>query len=86
MTLADYLHDRRISAAEFAEKLGVHRSTVSRWILPPSDGGETYRPSWDQIANISRVTYGLVTANDFMPSLAPACPAASGGGDVEQVG
>ena len=85
MTLADYLNDRRISAAEFAEKLGVHRSTVSRWILPPSDGGETYRPSWDQIANISRLTGGLVTANDFMPSLEPVSQVAADSNDVERV-
>lgn len=79
MTLADYLNDRRISAAEFAEKLGVHRSTVSRWILPPSEDGETFRPSWDQIAKIMDLTGGLVTANDFMPKREPAV---SGGADA----
>lgn len=73
MTLADYLTDRRITAAEFAEKLGVHRSTVSRWIGPPSDDGETFRPSWDQLSKIKDLTGGLVTANDFMPKAAAAC-------------
>ena len=66
MKLADYLNSRAMSAAEFADVLGVHRSTVSRWIEPVSDGDVVFRPSWEQIAKIREATQGQVTANDFV--------------------
>ena len=72
MRLAEWLNDRNMSAAEFADKLGVHRSTVGRWL---NDGavGSGHRPSWEQLAKIKIITNGSVTANDFeaAPSVQP---------------
>jgi DNA-binding transcriptional regulator YdaS (Cro superfamily) len=59
MKLAAWLNDRSMSAAEFADKVGVHRSTVGRWI-----DGEV-KPSWDQLPKIQELTAGQVTPNDF---------------------
>ena len=66
MKLADYLTERDLSAAEFAFRIGVHRSTVSRWLEGSTNGGAVARPSWDQIIKVHEETGGLVTANDFM--------------------
>lgn len=64
MRLGDYLESKRMSAAEFAEQLGVDRSTVSRWL--DTSGGKIFRPRWDQLPRIAEVTGGAVTANDFV--------------------
>lgn len=66
MKLGDYLNGKNLSAAEFAAKIGVHRSTVSRWLEPVGNAGEVFRPSWEQIVKIQDETGGAVTANDFV--------------------
>ena len=79
MRLADYLSANKLSAAEFAARIGVHRSTVSRWLEPVREGGEVFRPSWDLLAKIRDATDGVVTANDFVDVVAAAdAPVASG--------
>ncbi len=63
MKLADYLKENSITAASFAEMIGVDKSTVCRWIEPAGD--KVYRPRWDHIRKIEEITGGLVKANDF---------------------
>ena len=62
MKLSDYLDATKLSDAEFAVRIGVSRSTVSRLRR-----GETTNqlPSKTTIAAIARETKGAVTANDF---------------------
>ncbi|HRD79055.1 MAG TPA: helix-turn-helix transcriptional regulator [Hyphomicrobiaceae bacterium] len=74
MRLTDYLAQEKLSAAEFAARIGVHRSTVSRWIEPVISGGVPFRPSWEQIAKIRDVTGGAVTANDFVDVMPTPLP------------
>jgi transcriptional regulator with XRE-family HTH domain len=62
MKLSDWLETNRMSASEFAEIIGVHRSTVGRWADPKYTG----RPWRDLMAKIAKATNGQVTANDFM--------------------
>ena len=62
MKLSDYLSERSISDGEFAEKIGVDRSSVSRLRR-----GVT-RPNWPTIERIISETSGAVTANDFLPA------------------
>jgi DNA-binding transcriptional regulator YdaS (Cro superfamily) len=71
MKLADYLSLKGLNDAEFAEMIGRHRASVTRY-----RNGRT-RPDWDAIAVIERVTAGAVTAADFVPepSLSPAASA-----------
>ena len=69
MRLAEYLSAKNLSAAEFASRIGVHRSTVSRWFEPPDADGNVYRPSWEQIAKIRDETKGQVTADDFIDAV-----------------
>jgi transcriptional regulator with XRE-family HTH domain len=78
MKLADYLAERRITPAQFAQRIHAHRSTVSRWLQP----GSNARPSWDQLTRIYEATGGLVSANDFMPDEAGARCAAAGAADA----
>lgn len=70
MKLADYLKANNESAATFAEKIGVDKSTVSRWLEPTAD--RVFRPRWAQIKKIEEVTGGLVTANDFVDPKVPS--------------
>lgn len=69
MRLGDYLCKKGLSAAEFAACIGVHRSTVSRWLEPVEPGGQIFRPSWDQISKIRDATAGAVTADDFLDAV-----------------
>lgn len=59
MTLQDYLTKRRLTDEEFAGKIGVNRSTVSRLRRT------NQKPSEETLAAIVRATGGKVTANDF---------------------
>jgi transcriptional regulator with XRE-family HTH domain len=70
MKLEDYLTANALSAADFAERLGVHRGTVSRWIAQPKPGKPRFRPSWEELTKISAATFGAVTANDFVDDAA----------------
>lgn len=60
MKLSAWLAEKNMSGAEFADKVGVNRSTVGRWL----DG--TGKPGWDQLSKIRDLTKSAVTANDFM--------------------
>jgi transcriptional regulator with XRE-family HTH domain len=71
MKLAQYLSERRMSASEFADRVGKDRSTVGRWI----DGSA--RPRWDDIPKITEATNGAVTADDFVVKPGPEPPATS---------
>ena len=59
MRLSDYLRATEISDAEFALKIGVNRSTVSRLRRT------NQKPTEETLAAIVRATGGTVTANDF---------------------
>lgn len=59
MKLSDYLSGKEISAASFAETLGVERQTVHRWVR-----GERY-PDFKMLVRIAEATGGAVTPNDF---------------------
>jgi transcriptional regulator with XRE-family HTH domain len=72
MKLADYLVANGMAAADFAERMGVHRSTVSRWLAPAEPGKPVCRPSWDELRKMAEVTNGAVTANDFVPEVGAA--------------
>lgn len=59
--LADYLRRHKLTQVEFADRLGVHKNTVYRWLI-----GER-RPDWETIRAIVRETDGAVTADSFLP-------------------
>lgn len=61
MKLADYLSEHAITDGDFADRIGVDRSSVSRLRR-----GIT-RPDWPTIERIIAATNGAVTANDFLP-------------------
>ncbi|KAB2918488.1 MAG: helix-turn-helix transcriptional regulator [Hyphomicrobiaceae bacterium] len=65
MRLCDWLKAGNMSGVEFADKIGVHRSTVSRWLAG------TAKPRWDELPKIERATDGKVMANDFVSIGAP---------------
>lgn len=65
MKLADYLTANGLTPAAFAEKIGVHRGTVCRYIKPPEPGKPVFGPSRKMVAKINAATNGQVTANDF---------------------
>jgi len=60
MQLAQYLEQRGISVAAFADRLGVDVSTVYRWC-----SGDRV-PSVDAFRRIKSATGGAVTPNDFI--------------------
>lgn len=64
MKLADYLEQNNLTAAAFAEKIGVARSTVGLWLRPRR--GTVWRPNWEHLKKIKDVTGGAVTADDFV--------------------
>jgi transcriptional regulator with XRE-family HTH domain len=59
MQLEAYLKERGISRSEFAQRLGVYPSTITRLI----DGSR--RPSGALLADIVRETDGAVNLSDF---------------------
>lgn len=63
MKLSEWLEQHSMSESSFADKLGVHRSTVGRWC-----DGETI-PRRDQFPRIVELTLGEVTPNDFMAAM-----------------
>lgn len=70
MKLAEYLSDAEIKASAFAERIGVTRQTLWRYM-----SGER-RPEWDVLERIAQATRGQVTPNDFLeaPETAEAPP------------
>lgn len=65
MHLSTYLKKKRISHDVFAESIGVHRSSVSRFCA------RTRKPDLDTLEKIHKVTRGVVTAKDFFSSTNP---------------
>ena len=63
MTLAQYLKREGLTDAQFAERVGVERSTITRL-----RGGQ--RPSANTLIAIMEETGGEVTANDFFGAAA----------------
>ena len=61
MQIGDWIKSRGLTDVDFAELVGVDKSTVGRWVAG------TVRPDWDRLPKIIEVTEGLVTANDFIP-------------------
>ena len=50
-----------MTRAQFAERMGVHPVTVSKWC------SGAMRPAWSAIERIQAETGGQVMAQDFMP-------------------
>ncbi|MEN3212269.1 helix-turn-helix transcriptional regulator [Methylorubrum populi] len=71
MKLADYLSEVDIRPAAFAERIGVTRQAMWRYV-----SGDR-RPEWDVLERIQAATDGHVTPNDFLSSEAPARPRTS---------
>jgi transcriptional regulator with XRE-family HTH domain len=65
VTLDQWLKEKRMTQAEFAARIGVDQSTITR-IIPGDGKRQTRRPSFELQALIMRETDGAVTANDFM--------------------
>jgi DNA-binding transcriptional regulator YdaS (Cro superfamily) len=59
MRLADFLSQERMTATEFAAKVGVSQPCMSRYLA-----GQR-RPAPEIINRIFRLTRGKVSANDF---------------------
>lgn len=59
MQLRDYIQDKGITYADFAEQIGVTKTSVYRYVA-----GLT-RPANDVLPKIKEATKGLVTPNDF---------------------
>jgi len=60
MTLSDYLVDRKITHAAFAEKIGTSQVAVTRY----ANGARIPRPA--VMSRIERETGGAVSPNDFV--------------------
>lgn len=60
MRIEEYLQKMGMTPFQFAEKLGVNRSTVSRWLT----GARA--PSTEIALEIQRVTGGLVSVEDTL--------------------
>jgi len=61
MTLSAFLASQNMTRAQFAERMGVHPVTVSKWC------SGAMRPAWSAIERIQAETGGQVMAQDFMP-------------------
>lgn len=59
MHLGTYLDTTGTTRRAFAQQIGAHPVTVTRWITG------THRPSWAWVARIRAATDGQVTAADF---------------------
>lgn len=62
MKLRAWIDHQGMSQAEAAGLLGVSEATMSRWISGKD------RPNWPNLAKITLVSKGLVSAADFMES------------------
>lgn len=65
MTIRDYLATRKMSQAVFAARVGVDRSTVSRWM------GQAHPPASRWVA-IERATNGAVSIADLLKQMRAA--------------
>ena len=60
MKLTDFLASEKMTRADFADRMGVHPVTVSKWC------SGAMRPGWSAMERIQALTAGRVTAQDFM--------------------
>lgn len=60
MKLSDYLAKEGLSPDQFAERLGVHRTTITRYL------NGSRRPERDLERKVMEITRGAVTPIDFM--------------------
>lgn len=60
MRLGEYLDANKITAAEFARRIGAGRGTVGRWVAGKR------RPEWPWLEAIARETGGAVSPDDFL--------------------
>ena len=68
MHLRKYLADKDLTAAEFAERIGVQPLAVRRYL-----NGDR-RPAWDVLKRIKDETGGAVSASDFLNEVDLAKP------------
>ena len=61
MTLIDYLRDKNLTDAKFAESAGLSQSQISR--LKRGIG----RPSFEAMKSITDATGGMVRGSDWFP-------------------
>ena len=59
MTIRDYLASRKMSQADFAARVGVDRSTISRW----ASGAHPPVSRWEAI---EKATRGAVSVSDLL--------------------
>lgn len=59
MKLADYLHEHGVRQVDFAAKIGVAQSMVSRL------AAGSHKPSFELLDKIHEATGGLVSFDDF---------------------
>ena len=64
MKLDTYLKEHGLTDGDFAVTVGRDRTTVLRWRRDDA------RPDWPALQRVLEATGGLVTPNDFLPSLA----------------
>jgi predicted transcriptional regulator len=62
MTLGQYLTERKIPHATFADQIGVSQAAVTRYVA-----GDRM-PRQKVLSRIREATGGLVAANDFFPA------------------
>lgn len=63
MTLNDYLTRNQIPRLEFAERIGIDRSTLSRLLNGKRSA------SWQLAGTIEEATAGAVTRSDLRPDI-----------------
>jgi transcriptional regulator with XRE-family HTH domain len=64
MKLRAYLKSNKITAQEFADKIGVHLMTVNFWIMENPKYNTFPKP--ENLRSIAEATNNQVTANDFV--------------------
>lgn len=65
MKLGDWLRENHMTHEDFAAKVDVDHSTISR-IIPRPGKKQTRKPSFELVSKIAKATDGQVTANDFV--------------------
>lgn len=59
MKLAQFLHEKKLTQAEFANKLGITQQAVSQWI-------NGTRPQYPYMLSVHDVTKGKVSFRDWV--------------------